>query len=229
MRVQYEQPKLTKTNNSPISDSVETHPAYAQIRASRVSGKACLYGSDFEHQHYVTIEISRSELNRCMSDDHPFPREEYIEIALSEAQWATFVATPNVGMGTQCTLQHKDGVSIPQIETPPQRKVQFENEMKETLRNAADALEALREKVVNSNMTQKGKNELLSTLTQVYNNLAPNVGFVADQFGEHMERVSEQAKMEIAAYLQGAITHAGVATLTDKNPPLQLLNAEEIP
>lgn len=43
------------------------HPAYGSISVSHVTGNANLYGSDFAHQHYVTITISRSELRRDLA------------------------------------------------------------------------------------------------------------------------------------------------------------------
>jgi hypothetical protein len=101
--IKYQDPTIEKVD-SPISDSVEKHPAYAQIGASRVSGGTYLYGSNFAHQHYVTISITKSELNRSLSRDWASGGEEYIEVALSEAQWASFVSTLNSGTGIQCTL-----------------------------------------------------------------------------------------------------------------------------
>ena len=39
----------------------ESHPAFGQIAASRVSSTpgVSLYGSDFDHQRYMTISIRR--------------------------------------------------------------------------------------------------------------------------------------------------------------------------
>jgi len=86
-------------------EAVEQHPAYAQIGANRVSGGAYLYGSDFKHQHYITIQIHDSELHRQLSGDRAHSKRRLIEIAMSEAQWATFVSSLNQGGGVQCTLE----------------------------------------------------------------------------------------------------------------------------
>lgn len=51
------------------------HPAFGQLRASRVSGRTTLYGSDFVHEHFMIVEIHRSELNRDNSRDWYFPRQ----------------------------------------------------------------------------------------------------------------------------------------------------------
>ena len=57
-------PTVTPPTDGTYDDSVETHPAYAQIGVHRVSGRTRLYGSDFEHQHWMTVTVRRSELRR---------------------------------------------------------------------------------------------------------------------------------------------------------------------
>jgi hypothetical protein len=82
-----------------MDEMTTTHPAFGQIGASRVSGHIQLYDSDFHHNAYMTISIRRSELHRSLNRDWHYGRDELIEVALSEAQWATFVSAPNIGSG----------------------------------------------------------------------------------------------------------------------------------
>lgn len=217
MSIEYVDPKIEQ-RKGPGSESVETHPAYAQIAASRVSGGANLYGSDFNHQHYVTISIHASELHRSLSRDWPFARQEYIEVALSEAQWATFVSSMNVGQGTQCTLNHLAGKGIPQIPSAPKRQHQFKMEVDARLQNALKSLSDLREAIKSSKLSVKVQNEILTHLIYAENDLASNIGFVASQFGEHIEGVTEAAKIEINAYIQNTITRAGLVALQGTSP-----------
>ena len=134
MTTAYENPVTVTEDSHGSRDATRTtHPAFAQITASRVSGHSILYGSDFDHNHYVTISISRSELCRNLSNDWYHSREELIEVALSEAQWATFVSSMNQGSGVACTLQHFNGKMIPQLPETVNRKAQFNGDLKETL------------------------------------------------------------------------------------------------
>ena len=197
----FEQPTVEQ-NPSRHTDSVERHPAYAQIGASRVSGSACLYGSDFRHQHYVTISIHASELNRSLSRDWPFAREEYIEVALSEAQWATFVSAMNVGQGVQCTLNHLQGRSIPQIPEPPNRRDKFTREAADDMRQAVASLTELRQQIDALGVSKKAKDALLSTLHITERAMTDSLPFVAKSFTEHVESVTEHAKVEVNAYMQ---------------------------
>ncbi len=221
MSVKYEQSVIAPAD-SHISDSIETHPAYAQISAGRVSssGKgAFLYGSDFGHNHYMTISISRSELHRGLSRDWAHPREEYIEVQLSESQWATFVSTPNSGTGAQCTLNHLMGNAIPQIPETPKRREQFENELGKHFDVALDALKTLSDRIKNLNVSQKKQDELQRIINCAEMNINGNLGFVASQFDEHMEETTEKAKMEVAAYAQNALQRVGITALAETNIP----------
>ena len=68
-----------------------------------------------------------------------------IEVAMSEAQWATFVSSLNQGSGVQCTLDYsmQDG-SIPAIAAPKDRRTQFSQELQERFAIAQGALTNLR-------------------------------------------------------------------------------------
>lgn len=214
----FQEPTIEKRENDPISDSVEKHPAYAQIGASRVSGHTYLYGSDFDHQHYVTISIHRSELHRSLSRDWPFAREEYIEVSLSEAQWATFVSSMNVGHGVQCTLNNIGGKSIPQIPAHKNRQAQFKADGSETLAEAGQNLEKLKKGIHACALSAKAKKELLWNIELIERSLGSSVEFVANQFGEHIEKVTEHAKIEVNAYIQSAILRSGIEALKGTTP-----------
>lgn len=197
-----------------VRDGVETHPAYAQIGAARVSGRAHLYGSDFDHQHFVTVWIKRSELQRDLSHDWAHAREELVEIAMSEAQWATFVSSPNQGDGVQCTLLSKDGRMVSRLPAPQRRTEQFAKEMRDRLENALGDLKNLREHLA----AGKGGKRALDLLDSVERQLLNNTEYVAGQFGAHMEKTVERAKVEINAYMQNTINRLGLEAAKGTGP-----------
>lgn len=215
-----EAPKITK-ESSPVHESVETHPAYGQVWASRISGASFLYGSDFLHHGYIEITISSSELHRGLSNDWPHARKEYIQIALSEAQWATFVSTLNGGTGTQCTVRHIQGEDKPEIEHAPKRKQQFSEEYFDHLKSARNSIKEAEAMLKASGLSEKKIREIMSPLNAAHSNIGGNLGFVSDQFGEHMEKVTEHAKIEANAYIQHVISRAGIKALSQ--PPILML------
>lgn len=203
--------------------TIETHPAYGQIRASRVSGSEGLYGSDFNHQHYMIIEIVHSELYRDSSHDRYVDRSEIVQVALSEAQWATFVSSTNAGSGVPCTVESIQGKRVPRIKRQVDRRTQFKGEAIDRLRHALDELAALRARIV----AGKGGREALAMLDKAVQEIDSNLGFVADQFGEHMEQEVEKAKIEVVAYVQSAIMRAGLTSLQG-GPPIVMLGAGDV-
>jgi len=212
-----EQPE-TKTGRSPRDDSVTTHPAFAQIGASRVSGNTALYDSDFQHNHYMTISIRRSELHRGLNRDWHFGREEIIHVALTEAQWATFVSSPNMGSGVPCTIEYLNGQMIPRLPEPESRVEQFSEEMKASLDNALDRLDNLI-----AGAKTKAQAEEMRMLRQ---QLVSNLPFVAKQFDRHAETTVEKAKQEIHGYMTSLLQRAGLESLSGSDLPLQIEGGE---
>jgi hypothetical protein len=159
-------------------DACYTHPAYAQISASNVSGGAYLYGSDFKHHNYVVIRIKRSEMSRNLSNDWPFAREELIEVAVSESQWATFVSSMNRGEGVQCTLQSVQGKSVPQIPAIEGKVAMFRAEGSEAADEAVRAIREMSHEIRDSKLSQKQKDQWLSKLSFIEGRTTGNLKFV---------------------------------------------------
>jgi hypothetical protein len=208
-------------------DACYTHPAYAQISASNVSGGAYLYGSDFKHHNYVTIRIKRSEMNRSLSNDWPFAREELIEVAVSESQWATFVSSMNRGEGVQCTLQHLQGKVIPQIPAIEGKVAMFRAEGSEAADEAVRAIREMSQEIRDSKLSQKQKDQWLSKLSLIEGRTTGNLKFVASQFGEHMEAVVQKAKTEISAFAHNMIVRTGLSKLMGPDDSRKMLGYEE--
>ena len=195
------------------NETVTTHPAFAQIAASRVSGHAHLYDSDFSHQHYINVTIRRSQLHRTLSRDWAFGTEDLITVAMSEAQWATFVSSMNMGSGTPCTLQREGGKSIPSL--PPAESVdhQFKHEVRATLLHISEELK----KCVSGIDGPLGKGsakELRAQIEHLSFALVDSTSFVSTRFDEHVEETVEKAKVEINAYVGNAVARAGLEALS---------------
>jgi hypothetical protein len=206
-------PTVTIPEDRRHDDQIITHPAYGQIGASRVSGHAVLYGSDFVHNGFIHIRIHKSELHRGLSNDWHHEREQIVEVALSEAQWATFVSTLNMGSGTPCTITHIEGRPVPGITQPINRREQFQRETDDRLAHAVASLDALQAEIAALKISAKQQDALQSRVMIARQELTSNIGFVADQFGEHMEKTIEHAKIEVGAYLTGAVARAGLQAL----------------
>lgn len=220
-----EEPVIVDSGNN-INDTKETHPSYGVIGASRVQGNICLFGSDFIHHNFVTISIRKAELGRGLSNDRPFGYHEIVEVALSEAQWATFVSSMNVGQGVQCTIQHIDQKRVPGISAPKDRHKQFKIEADKRLDEFGKQLQDLSDNIGKLNLGVKAKEALQFQIKIMKSNLKSNLKFTADQFTEHMEKVTEHAKIEVNAYLENVIHRTGLQALQGTSP-IALPNKDE--
>ncbi len=211
------QEPLVTEQEKPFDGSKATHPAYALIGANRISGKAVLFGSDFVHHNSVRITIHAAEMNRSLSRDWPFARKQLIEVELSEAQWATFVSSMNIGDGVPCTLQRVAGDVIPGLPDPVPREATFRAEMAEDMQQAVGYLNDLDKAIAASGLSAKKQKELTDRVYMARMRITDSVPFVAKQFEKHMEDTTQKAMLEVNAY--------ALAVLRGDKTPIQIAAA----
>jgi len=200
-----------------------THPAFGQISLHRVTGGTTLYGSDFEHRNYVEIEIKESELQRDLSRDWYYPGKTLVRVAVSEAQWATFVSSMGVGSGTPCTITRRGSEMVPGFPLR-QETDHFGYEIEDTFKDALEALETLKARVVNNvaGLSKKKQDDLLGPIEKALREVKLNVPFVKKQFDEHVEETMEKAKVELHGYFNQVVQRAGFSALGASELPLSL-------
>lgn len=191
-----------------------THPAFGNIVAHRVSGGANqMYGSDFVHNSTIRITISTSELERDLSHDWHFPKRQLIEVALTEAQWATFVSSLNVSSGVPCTLLSRETQRVIPAIPPHDKKEQFASEVRTSMMKAMTHIrDAIRELQDGKPSKTHSKN-VAEILHMAVMECDQNVPFVEKSFREHMETTVEKAKSEVHGYVLGQVTAAGLKAL----------------
>lgn len=221
MSREYEEPVVTKTPNDNMHDSVERHPAYGLIGASRVSGAHQLYGSDFTHHSAVRITIRGSELCRGLNRDYHAARDEYIEVSLTESQWAEFVSTLNSGVGAPCTVEFVRGVGhLPGIKRTVDRRAQFASEARKQIKRSLGHLDKLLKALDEANIGKQKKEELVMAAKLARQDIEANIPFVVQSFDEHMETQTQRAKTEIHAYMGATLQRAGLEALKAQLPLL---------
>ena len=219
-----EQAPIESPGNMGTDSKRYDHPAFGQIAASRVQGDSTLYGSDFLHHAYITITIRRSQLCRDLSRDWHFGGEELIDVALSEAQWATFVSSLNVGQGVPCTIQHHDRKPIPTIPLRRNEDV-VQDELAATVKQVAMDLDAAItdiEGIIGESVSAKKREAILVRLRAAHRQVDDHLPFAAESFERHMEKTVEKAKVEVNAYAEHLIVRAGLTALGVPSSPLQL-------
>jgi hypothetical protein len=201
-------------------ETITRHPAFGQIGAFRVSGGAHLYGSDFNHHAFMMVRICMSSHRRSLSQDWHYGEQEIIEVAMSEAQWATFVSAPNIGSGVPCTIRSRDGKYVADMPPPEDRTKQFADEAKKTLAASIQEIKSAIAYIDDMKLPKKTAEQIKGRLNHALTHLNSNVPFVAQSFGEHMENTVEKAKCEVHGYMTNVLQRSGLAAVLGAMPPL---------
>ena len=178
----------------------EQHPAWVLVGASRVSSTpgAVLFGSDILHQHYVVVRVVRATRQRDLNRDWKRGRGQIVEFSMSEAQWASFVSSMNVGQGVPATLEWDatlDDPQVPGMPYAPRLQVSMDEVHTAALEAQAGVLVAFQA------YSEKKTVGNLRTLQARIENMAPNIDFAAKSLSEHAENVVQRARADIEAFV----------------------------
>lgn len=204
----------------------ERHPAYVLLGASRVSSSPpghALFDSDIRHQHYVVVRLKRASRKRDLGHDWTRGCDLLFEVAMSEAQWASFVSSMNTGDGVPATLEWDATQDDPQVPRVPYAPRLAES-MEEVHAAAENALADIREafEAYKAHPTKAGLRDLEIRLQ----NATPNMDFAAKSLSEHAENVVTRARADIEAYVVQKAKHLGIEP-GDLGSPLELTAGKE--
>lgn len=207
---------------------VYRHPAYGQISVSRAStgGEGMpLYGSALRHSEVVILRIYESEVQRSLHREWHHAGRQHIEVVMSEAQWATFVSSFNMGDGVPCTIEFADGKPVDKMPWGGVAgRESYVEEFSETVGRATDRLAKLKASLAKARAAGKvGKRELEALeheLMLAVQDLQANLPYVQKSFEEAVENTVEQGRAEIHAAQLNAINRTGLlalaASMTDE-------------
>lgn len=189
------------------------HPTFGMIGASRVTcgpGGLYAFGSRIKHSAFIDITIRRASLERDLNHDWFYGEDELIEVRLTEAQWATFVSSLNVGFGVPCTLCHVMCERQGEVPKPEDSIAQAKMEAREEGRSVMSRLKALCNRlddaVVNPKKTEL--REILRDLKIAVDNFPGNHAYLYRSFEEHVENVVTDAKASVEAHYMAVATRA---------------------
>lgn len=186
----------------------EVHRAFGMIGASRVQNShpgATLFDSDIQHQHTVIVKIATASRTRNLNRDWLHREKEFVEVELSESQWASFVSSMNSGTGVPCTIRHReDDYLVPGLPYEPRL-----GESMDEVRTAGDraiakireAFEVAAEKPTKANMQH---------LRAMIDNAPTNMHFAAVSLSEHAENVVQRARADIEAMVLSKAQQLGI-------------------
>lgn len=204
-----------------MNKEFKTHPSYGQITLTKpVSGRGVnLFGSKVRHPSFVSMRISTAKISEDGFSEFIFGERAFVEIHMSEAQWAHMVSSFGDGSGTPVTISYREGHG--NIEAPPDAVPVIDlakksaDETKQALVKRLKDLEADVKNLSEKEGTVKKKD--LTRLALDFNILASwlsgNFDFLENQVKERMEKEVAKAHIEIDALVSNAITRLGERAL----------------
>jgi hypothetical protein len=203
-----QKPNQTVGERAGDATRVRSHPSFALIHAARVSGGAFLFGTPIKHNGFIEVTVDYAYEEYSLHRSWYGPKDHVLTLRMSEAQWASFVSTLNVGSGVPCTITHaRRGpverlAELEQVETWVAAR---QHDIKQTverdmakLRDVQARIERLRKKP--GGASKKDFEELETLMTQAVENAPSNYKFLAESLSEHTENLVTEAKSEITAF-----------------------------
>lgn len=220
----YQRPQPVKPVEDEHGD--EAHPAFGMISAHRIRATPgrVLFDSDIRHNEFIQIELSTATRKRDLKHDWIHPHRAVFKVALSLAQFASFVSSTDT-QGVPATIEYTNATgSIPGIVYAPR----LATSMAETRGAAEEAfaliLEAFQEyeEVLANKGGAKERAAALRTLRASIANAPANVAYAGSQLVKLTEDVVQKARADIEAMVS---THAATHGI-ESGEVLELLPGE---
>uniref|UniRef100_A0AB74UH04 Uncharacterized protein n=1 Tax=Caulobacter phage BL57 TaxID=3348355 RepID=A0AB74UH04_9VIRU len=200
-----------------------THDAFGTIGYSHTQGDTDLVGVDYAQGHYVTLTIKTAAAYEGETHDR-FHGEKYIcKVAMSEVQWAAFIANPNRGDGVPCTLQfYRDPLTGESKQPKYQReRLTRVERSREAVTARAKGLstkvkeaQAELQRLMDGGPIKKGDLKTLKDLLFFANqDMESNLGYFVERVEETIDGAVEDAKAQVNAHLDFVVRELGVRAL----------------
>lgn len=211
-----------------------SHPSFGQIYFGRVSSSLGedFYGSELKQDHYISMEVHKSEVERELAKEWYFTKgSPLIRLRMTSGQFSELITSLNSGSGIPCTIEYLNQEKVEEMPKQESRKEfvhrKFEERMKtfaDSIRSRqAEAKDIVKKKTLSKDDVNK-LNILLQWLTQ---EIESNIPFFAKCFQETMDKVVFEAKTEVENAIQHKINVLGLTELHKQNKLLSETNEGE--
>ncbi|AFU87765.1 hypothetical protein CcrKarma_gp248 [Caulobacter virus Karma] len=207
-----------------MNDEIKrTHEAYGTIGYSHTQGDTDLVGVDYAQGHYVTLTIKTAVAYEGETHDR-FHGDKYIcKVAMSEVQWAAFIANPNRGDGVPCTLQFYRDPLTGETKHPKYHREQMTRveRTREAVTARAKALstkvkeaQAELQRLMDGGPIKKGDLKTLKDLLYFANqDMESNLGYFVERVEETIDKAVVDAKAQVDAHVDFVVRELGVRAL----------------
>ena len=182
----------------------EKHPSYGMLSFNRTSGGiTSLFGSSIKHKDTIRMRLLEGEVDRHLNSDYYFGHNEIVEVEMSYSQFAEAITSMNQGCGVPVTIKYRqDKGNIEDVKN--------QNKIADNLINETSKL--FEEK---KSFTKADKENILSMLRKLKQEIGVNTEFTYEMFNEQMDKTTLEAKGEIEAFMQNKINSIANLSLVE--------------
>ena len=199
-----------------------SHESFGQIRFNRRNSNGTqFYGSELPQDHYISMEVHHSEIQRELTQDRYYNRGKILRIRMSSGQFAEMLTSMNCGIGVPCTIESIMGEKIEPLPFQESRKEfvhrKFEDRMKMFGDKIRERQTKAKELVKKKTLSKADMHELQMHLEWLTGEVESNIPFFAKCFQETMDKVVFEAKTEVENAIQHKINVIGLNALHEQN------------
>ena len=199
-----------------------SHESFGQIQFNRTNANGThFYGSELPQDHYISMEVHHSEINRELTKDRYYNKGQILRLRMSSGQFAEMITSMNYGSGVPCTIERIEGKKIAELPVQESRKEfvhrKFEDRMKmfgDTIRERQNKAKEL---VKKKTLSKDDMHQLQMHLEWLTGEVERNIPFFAKCFQDTMDEVVFEAKTEVENAIQHKINVLGLNALHEQN------------
>ncbi len=208
----------------------ETQESFGMLQFSRTTrGKdTALFGSSIPHRETIRLRVMPASVERDLNNDFYYSSDAraYVEVEMSQAQFAEAITSMNQGSGVPVTIRRLNGKEVEEVDFVNKRR-QFELEFKEQMQELGNRLGALIEEaedvLKNKKSIAKGDREtILKGIYSLTSNIKSSIPFISSQFNEQLDKTVHESKSEFEATVHNYIHRLGIEKLEDLQALMKL-------
>lgn len=194
------------------------HPSFGMLGFSRVHGNSgYLFGTNVQPNDYIEMRLYTGRMKRNDVEDNFYPDDNILTVKMSPVQFSEIITSMNYNYGVPCTITSFNGKIIKQAENIENRKTvsakSFNERMNKFALSINKNMTTAEKLIAKKNLSKKDQEELRMMLYGIQTELTSNIPFFKEIFQEEMDKIVVDAKAEIDAAMQHAVTKAGIEAL----------------
>ena len=194
------------------------HPSFGMLGFSRVNGNSgYLFGTNVQPDNYIEMRLYTGRMKRDDIEDNFYPDDNILTVKMSPVQFSELITSMNYARGVPCTITSFNGKKVEQAKNIENRKTFSARSFNDKMSKFADSINknmTTAEKLIaKKNLSKKDQEELRMMLYGIQKELTSNIPFFRQMFQEEMDKIVVDAKAEIDAAMQHAVTKAGIKAL----------------